>query len=136
MSYCTAQDLIDRFGEQEIIQLTDRDNVGIIDATVLNQAISDATAEINGYLVNYLPMSSIPANLVRIACDIARYYLYDDQDVERVDTLYAQAMTYLKLVATGKMAIAPDVNGEIDVETVHSAVFNTSPSVFGRDSDY
>jgi phage gp36-like protein len=62
--------------------------------------------------------------------------LYDDQDVERVDTLYAQAIAYLKLVALGKVAIAPDINGVIEVETVHSVVFNTSQSVFGRENDY
>ena len=44
MSYCTRQNLIDRFGEPELIQLTDLDNLGVIDDTVLNQAISDADA--------------------------------------------------------------------------------------------
>jgi phage gp36-like protein len=111
MSYCTAQDLTDRFGEQELIQLTDRTNTSTIDTAVLNQAISDATAEINGYLLAYLPLATLPANLVRLACDIARYYLYDDLVSVQVEKRYSQAIDYLKLVAAGKIPLASDALG-------------------------
>ncbi|UOA07623.1 gp436 family protein [Methylobacter sp. S3L5C] len=136
MTYCTQQDLINRYGEREIIHLTDRDNVGTINTTVLDQAIGDATAEINGYLVAYLPLTNIPANLVRIACDITRYYLYEDQKIEKVEFLYSQAIAYLKLVGQGKVAIAPDIAGIADAVTTQSASFTSSASLFGRESGY
>lgn len=137
MPYCTRQNLIDRFGEQELIQLTDRDNLGVISDAVLNQAISDADAEINGYLTAYtLPLATVPANLVRIACDVTRYYLYDDAVTEQVKTRYDSAIKYLVQVARGLISLGPDTAGTVAATTNNSAEFASSPSVFGRDSNY
>lgn len=134
MSYCTRQNLIDRFGEPELIQLTDRDNLGVIDDTVLNQAISDADAEINGYLTAYtLPLANVPANLVRIAGDIARYYLYADQCVEQVETRYNNAIKYLQLIGKGQISLGPDVSGTVTAAVNNAIEFESSVPVFGRD---
>ena len=40
--YCTEQDLIDRFGEIEVAQLTNRSGVEVIDDSVLGRAQDDA----------------------------------------------------------------------------------------------
>ena len=48
--YCHEQDLIDRFGEIEIAQLTNRSGVEVIDDSVLGRAQDDADAEFDGYL--------------------------------------------------------------------------------------
>lgn len=133
MTYCTSQNLIDRFGESELIQLTDRDNLGVIDAGVLAQAIADADAEINGYLAAYpLPLAIVPANLTRIACDIARYHLYDDQLVEPVAARYTSAIKYLEKIAAGKIQLGPDSTGTVDVKTGDDVTFQSADSVFGR----
>lgn len=127
MPYATKQNLIDRFGEDELIQITDRhtrsdpENSGTIDTVVLDQAIADADAEINGYLNAYaLPLSVVPANLIRIACDITRYYLYDDQDIETVTKRYDSAIAYLRMVASGKISLGADVAGNVPAEATGS----------------
>lgn len=134
MTYCTVQNLTDRFSDDELIQLTDRANLGVINVTVLNQAISDADAEINGYLTAYLPLASVPANLVRIACDITRYYLYDDAVTDQVQLRYDQAIKYLVQVAKGMISLGPDVTGAVADSTNNSVDFTVSPSVFGSDA--
>lgn len=107
MPYCTQQDLVDRFSEPELVQLTDRGNTGNIDAIVLGQAIDDASAEIDTYLVGQylLPLSSVPDVLVRVSCDITRYYLYDDQATEQVSKRYEMALKWLALLASGKVSL-------------------------------
>jgi hypothetical protein len=79
MAYATQQNLIDRFGERELIELTDRADppTGAIDAAVVTKALADADGAINGYLaVKYqLPISPVPVMFERFGCDIARYYL-------------------------------------------------------------
>ncbi len=52
MGYATKQNLIDRFGAEELIQLTDRATppAGVINDTGLNQALADAHAGADGYL--------------------------------------------------------------------------------------
>lgn len=107
MGYATKQNLIDRFGQEELIQLTDRANAGAIDDTVLNQAIADADAEIEGYLPGRytLPLASVPPVLTRIACDVARYHLYDDHATEQVRTRYEDARKLLEGIASGKVQL-------------------------------
>ena len=135
MTYCTQQNMIDRFGEIELIQRTDRASNTAINATVLAQAISDAGAEIDGYLTAYaLPLAVVPANLVRLACDIARYYLYDDQVIEVVDKRYKVAIDYLKMVAKGTISIAPDTSGVVIAQSDSAVEFQSSPSAFSRDA--
>jgi phage gp36-like protein len=137
-SYATVQQLINRFGEAELIQLTDRptradpENAGTIDADVIEQAIADADAEINSYLTAYtLPLAVVPANLVRIACDITRYYLYDDQMIDIVEARYKNAIRYLEQVAAGKIALGADTAGT--TPPADSVIeFQSDPPVFGR----
>jgi len=110
VTYAVQQDLVDRFGQKEILELTDRTNTGNIDATVVGRALADADARINGYLqVRYvLPLASAPAVLVGIASDIARYYLFDDKATDQVTQRYKDAIKFLQDVASGAASIGVD----------------------------
>jgi phage gp36-like protein len=132
MAYCVKQDLIDRFGETELIQRTGRGS-GVIDDTVLAQAIDDADAEINGYLTAYkLPLSVIPADFIRKACDITRFYLHQDAMTDRITAGYNNAIKYLSKIANGTISIAPAVDGSIAVTSEAVVQLESSVSVFGR----
>jgi phage gp36-like protein len=110
MTYATQQDMIDRFGSTELIELTDRANLGSIDTTVLGRALADADAEINGYLASRytLPLLSVPPVLVAKACDIARYYLYDVRVTEAVKARYDDAVSYMQSLAKGLVSLGLD----------------------------
>lgn len=109
MAYSSQADLISRYGETELIQLTDRDGLlGGIDAVVLSAALSDADAEIDGYLRagGYaLPLASVPAELLRHASQMARYYLYDGERPEYVRQDYQDSQRWLGLVASGRVRL-------------------------------
>ncbi len=106
MPYATQQHLIDRFGGDELAQLTDRVNGSVIDAAVVARALSDADAEIDGYLaVRFaLPLPRVPAVLVRIACDMARFRLYDSVP-DSIRKRYEDAVRDLKGYASGSLAL-------------------------------
>ncbi|MCF7963976.1 MAG: DUF1320 domain-containing protein [Methylobacter tundripaludum] len=136
MAYCTLQNLEDRFGESELIQLTDESNVGAIDAVIVNRAITDADAEINSYLTAYtLPLANVPANFELMACDLVRFYLYKNQIPDVVDTRYKKAIRYLEKVAEGKIKLEPDSTGTAPAAT-DSLAFIALPPVFGNLSDF
>ena len=107
MTYAVQQDLIDRFGAEELAQLTDRDQALVIDTDVLGRALADADAEIDGYLAaRYsLPLASAPAVLVRVASDIARYRLWADRASEAVRKRYEDAVRDLKAMSSGSIVI-------------------------------
>ena len=115
MSYCTEDDLIRRYGEKELIQLSNKDGNGTtLNVLVVAQAIADAEAEINGYLQGRytLPLSSVPDALVAYACDIARYRLYDDNASEHVTDMYDDALAWLVMIAKGQTSLGIDQAGK------------------------
>jgi len=110
VTYATQQNMIDRFGEQELIELTDHANTGAINATVLGQALADADAEINAYLTSRytLPLVSVPPVLVKFAADVARYQLYDTRATEMVKARYDDAIKFFKMLANGSVSLGLD----------------------------
>jgi len=134
MSYCTLQNMIDRYGEDELLSLSDRHQVGAIDTDVIDRAIADAAGEIDGYLDGRyrLPVNPVPKVLERIACDVARYYLYDDQVSEQVQKRYDDAVAFLKSVAKGDITLGIDAVGAKPATGSNGAQMTTAPSVFSR----
>lgn len=110
MTYATQQDLIDRYGQTELAQLTDPTAGATINTTTVARALADADAEINSYVgVRYtLPLPSTPVVILRVACDIARYNLWDNAAPDAVATRYKNAIALLKLLATGDTTL-PDL---------------------------
>lgn len=127
--YCTRADLTTRFGEAEVLQLSDRARVGVIDEAVVNRAITDAGAEIDGYLAGRyeLPLVGVPAVLTLYACDMARYRLFEDGAYEQVVERYNSALRYLRDVAAGRvqlLPVGPDDQPEHEVQfTARERVF-------------
>jgi phage gp36-like protein len=115
MSYATKQDLIDRFGQAELVQLTDRTNrpASTVDEVVVDRALADAAAIADGYLgkVYALPLAETPPALVKHTADIARYYLHGkaaDKDGP-VSRAHDQAIAWLRDISRGLIQI--DVGG-------------------------
>lgn len=107
----SEQDLIERFGAQELAQLTDREAYQVIDSAVVAHAIADAEAEAESYLraaglvarnskgeLTYIAAVTPPKALVIKLCDIARYYLHENGTTEVVEDRYKQAIAWLKEV--------------------------------------
>lgn len=114
MSYAAQADMEDRFGEAEVIDLTDRAEppAGAVDTTVLQAALDDADGIINSYIaLQYaLPLTSTPRTIALVACDIARYLLWDDRASEEVLRRYEAALSWLRDVAAGSVLLL-DANG-------------------------
>lgn len=113
MPYATQAQMIDRFGQAELIQLTDRAEppTGAIVVAVLDAALLDADEEIDSYLrvVRTLPLPApVPARLTRVAADVARYHLYDDHAPDDVRTRYEDAVRWLRDVAAGRASLGLD----------------------------
>lgn len=136
MGYASRQDMSDRYGEEELIQLTNRANTaGPVDETVLARALADADAEIDTYLLGKfpLPLDPVPRVLVRVACDIARFRLFDDKATEEVRARYQDAISLLGKIASGTVALtAPaETVSPVQPRVVDGGV---SPAVFSRNT--
>lgn len=140
MSYCTKQDLIDRFGERELVQLTDRTNTpaSMVDDTVVARALGDAGSLVDGYVgKSYsLPLPTVPEALTKVTADIARFYLHGkglDKD-SPIRIAYSDAVSWLRDIARGMINLF-DNAGETPPASGGGFVQTVGPvKVFNRDS--
>jgi len=132
MPYCTQQDLVVRYGELELIQLTDREGLlGAIDTAVLNAALADASAEIDAYLRDggyAIPLAQVPQTLTRHACQMARHYLYDGLRPEQVQKDYQESLRWLERVAAGQVRLT-------ESRTDPRCAAGTRTMIYGSDFD-
>lgn len=78
MSYCSLDDLKKAIPEENLIQLTDDAQTGVIDNEVIDDAIAYAGQLIDGYLRGRysVPLDPVPELIRRLAVDMAVFHLY------------------------------------------------------------
>jgi len=115
--YATAEAMIYKFGEREIIQLTDNEAPyqDVINYDKLNAALQEANSEIDGYLSRYnLPLQTVPPFLESIACHMARYHACTGamSDNDPIRKRYDDALRTLKEISKGNINIGSSPAGE------------------------
>lgn len=135
MTYATQADMTDRYGETELAQRTNRVDGTTIDTTVLARALADADAEIDAYLAGRyaLPVATVPTVLVRVACDVARYRLYEDGATDVVRQRYEDATGFLKRVSSGDVVLG-DLAAAADTASTGLAYHQSAPRQITDDS--
>jgi len=123
--YATLQDLLDRFGAEEIAGLSDRDGDGEPDQASIDAATADVDAEIDSYLsARYdLPIDPVPRLLTRLACTLIRERLYqaegarlDDHNPAKVEAEAARRVLRDIAAAKAHLPISTHSAGTGEVE--------------------
>lgn len=142
MSYATLDDLLKLASETRLIDLTDRavPPAGTVDVGVVDQALADTAALIDGYLdVRYaLPLAPVPAALRRHAAVIAYYLLHVEHVPDKIATDYKDALRWLEQVAAGRIGLSSSGAGEAggagSPATEPTVRLEAPPRVFSRTS--
>lgn len=136
--YATPDNMLSRFGEQDLALLTEREDSvpGEVNLALLEQALRDASAEIDGYIAGryVLPLTTVPAVLERNCCDIARYFLYGDKAPEQVEKRYNAVVKFLTSVSKGDNSLGLATTGETAGQSELVISIKSAGSVFGRKS--
>lgn len=142
MMYATAQDMYSRYSKTAINQLADS-KIDVDDATgeqlqtreqIINNAILDASAAIDGYISGRitLPVDKVPAVLVRAACVLAYYNLADGVATEKAEKDKDDIIRFLEKVAAGQISLGLTIdNSKLD-EAGDVAVITSAGSVWAR----
>lgn len=115
MPYATQQDMIDRYGDDDLIVSADHDGDGVADAAIVTQGLSDATDLIDSYIgARYtLPLATVPAVLKRLCVDIALYLMSKPPSItEEKRKRYEDAVKLLTAISDGKVSLGVSESGE------------------------
>lgn len=130
MALVTKQNMIEMFGETELVQLTSKgSDIGVIDDTVLTRAIDSAIDIAASYIgaAYTLPLPINPPVLIPYICDIARYSLYDQEPTEHVKNRYDAALSWFSKLARGEVTLALP---KTDTPASTVVVASSRPQVF------
>lgn len=128
MAYCTRDNLLKRYGEGPLDELTDSDSA------ILDPAIADADEQIDRKLRGRyaVPVTPAPAELVDIACALAFWNLYRGRTApEEVQKRADAALRELRDYATGTNVL--DVPAGKPTSPAATVVV-APPAVFGNDT--
>lgn len=114
MPYTTEAELIERYGEEELVQLSSDTNS--IDSAVIDAAITDAGAEINGYLQGKytLPLSETPDVIAKLARVLAYISLNRRRNIytDEIKDLQRWATNLLDKIAKDTIKLPIDTSAE------------------------
>jgi len=125
--YASSDQLIERFGERMLVDLSDRGDPpsGAIDAAVVARALADTDAVIDGYLAGRyaLPLAETPPQLLDLALSIAIYKLHPSAPDPKIKDDYDQAMKSLVQISSGvirlpAVGVEPAAATSSGVETI------------------
>ena len=140
MAYVTETQLIERYGERMIVQLTDRTRpaAGIRDSAVIARALDDAAAMADGYLAaRYrLPLSATSALMVDLVAVIAIYKLHRETVPDKIRADYEDGLKRLADLSAGRIrldvaGIEPAGNGSAGILATDQDRLFTADSLKG-----
>ena len=145
MAYCTAAEVLDMLKEDMLNVIIGDNYIENEDeriqaiTPIVEQAIADADAEIDGYLAKRykVPFEKTPQVINKFAKDIALYNMGSRKGVEENDrektylTRYNAAIAFLTKVAEGRISIGVSENNTEDAARIGFSMSN-SPRLFSR----
>ena len=147
MAYCTVAEVHDMLKEDMLNVIIGDNYIENEDeriqaiTPIVEQAIADADAEIDGYLAKRykVPFGKTPQVINKFAKDIALYNMVSRKGVDENDrektylTRYNAAIAFLTKVAEGRISIGVSENNTEDAARIGFSMSN-SPRLFSRGS--
>jgi phage gp36-like protein len=131
-AYITTQQLVDRFGLDELIQVSNPSDptATAINDTRVSNAVADISALIDAKLgARYaVPLTSVPLVLQNIACDLVRARLYDDRIPDRIADREKAALKLLDDIAAGNLTLGLDAAAQPTAPSDGPQYFSGTPT--------
>lgn len=155
MRYAAIDDLIERVSINDLAEVASTENSAVTGALLrkkldgqalsgesqavrdaltlavdrLNQALDDASAEIDGFIGRLLPLPAPAPPVIKLRCvDIALYRLFGGDGGDR-EKIYDGAVAWLRAVSKGEIALTDDDGGDQDGNDV---LFEAPERVFDQ----
>ena len=138
MPYCVEADLLQRYGASEMRALSDigTPKLAAVDSAVVQRAIADASAWLDGYLFGRYPLPiTDTAALARLNLDCAaeaRFLLMTNRVDEAAQKSHDERVAFYRSVAKGDIQLMPAAAVPAAVGA-GPVLFDPGSKVFGRE---
>lgn len=109
MNYATVDDLLELLPEEELIGLTDDEDLGVVHTGRVDAALETASVTIDGYIAGRysLPFAAVPAMLTVLCVGIAGHLLYirRNRTSEPWEKQHDNAIRFLEKVGSGQLSL-------------------------------
>ncbi|MGH2344655.1 MAG: gp436 family protein [Chloroflexota bacterium] len=111
MAYATQDDLVPlRLTQKDLIELTDDDDTGAVNADIVTAALTEASGRVESYCrARYVTPLQQSEDLKSLTLDIAIYLLFsrrrETRIGETVQQRYDNAIAFLKDISSGKASL-------------------------------
>lgn len=138
MAYIAQADITPRrITLQELVELTDDDRTGEVNATVVAAVLEDVDGKIDGYVRGrYTTPLAVSDQVKTIAVDLAVFFLFQRRRrmSDDVQKQYDDAIRFLMKVAEGKVTLdQPAPNNQTSAQQVLTIDRDETPQTFGDD---
>lgn len=137
--YTALEKITGQLSETTVIQLTDDEQLDVVNSDRVDEAISSADAIIDGYCSGryVVPFAPAPAIIAKCSLDMAIYNLY----ARRVETMpevrdknYANAIKLLQSIAKGEVLLNGSTTPPPAPDKARSGMTTAQPRQFTRDT--
>lgn len=139
MAYATQNDLLQRMTLRELTQLTDDGNTGAPDATIVGNALEEASGRIDAYCrERYATPLQTSDTVVTVTRDIATYFLFSRRPQKMHETVrqrYDDAMALLRDISAGKAVLDQPATATTPQTTTADFTTPTTSTTRFDDSD-
>ncbi len=118
MAYATLTDIEKSLPQDIIIQLTDDNNMGVVDQAVVDEAIAWADDVIDNHVRGKypVPLNPVPDMIKKISVDLSIYFLYNrrfETDIpEGILIRYKNTMALLDKIQKGQILLNVDTTNK------------------------
>lgn len=138
MAYSSLDDIKKLLPEETLIQLTDDEGLGLVNQTRVDEAISQADAEIDSYCGGRYkaPLATVPDIVKKLSVDIAVYNLYSRHVEKMPDTRterYKSAIRHLEGISKGTISLGIDPAPTASTDGRAETNTETDERIFSRD---
>lgn len=137
MPYCTTNDLLKLVSEDVLIQLSDLEDSGAIDAAVIAEAIETSDAQIDGYIANRVsdvPLVNVPVLISKISAKMTIHELYSNRMMtiapDNIDAWYKECLRQLEAIRSGKMVL--DFGSEAQSKSEYRVNKDSDSQIFAK----
>ncbi|MBW4975371.1 DUF1320 domain-containing protein [Roseovarius mucosus] len=137
MPYLTPQDMIDRYGEGFLAEITARDGTpGVVDNAVLQVAVDDAVALVESYVAGLYTAANPPRALTVHAAAIAWYRLLGARAAtfDGAKDGHDAAVAFLRQVRKGEASLGDETPEDTGRGNPQLPQISAPAGTFSRDS--